>query len=128
MRLSIEERALAWALMTALLSLGVAWLVGKPIHMIAASSGAPDDAAFADIVVSPELADQGHEFFAMSCSQCHGDDAHGDEGPDLHHLAISNARIAATIKSGVKGQMPTFAKKYDDRQIAALVSYLRSLR
>jgi mono/diheme cytochrome c family protein len=64
----------------------------------------------------------------MSCSQCHGDDAHGDEGPDLHNLSISNARIVVTIKKGIKGEMPTFTKKYDDHQIAALVAYLRSLR
>jgi len=81
-----------------------------------------------EIVTTPELVAQGHEIFEMSCSQCHGDDAHGDEGPDLHNLSISNARIAATIKKGIKGEMPTFAKKYDDRQIAALVIYLQSLR
>ena len=43
-------------------------------------------------------------------------------------LRQTNARIAATIKKGVKGEMPTFAKKYDDKQIASLVSYLRTLR
>jgi mono/diheme cytochrome c family protein len=32
------------------------------------------------------------------------------------------------IKKGLKGEMPTFAKKYNDQQIAALVSYLRTLR
>ena len=81
-----------------------------------------------EITTSPGLVDQGHQFFEMSCSQCHGDDARGDEGPDLHNLAISNARIATTIKKGIKGEMPTFAKKYDDHQIVALVSYLRTLR
>ena len=64
----------------------------------------------------------------MSCSYCHGDDAHGDEGRDLHNLTISNARIAATIQKGVKGEMPTFDKKYDDKEIAAIISYLRTLK
>jgi len=59
---------------------------------------------------------------------CHGDDGHGDEGPDLHNLVISDARIAAQIKNGKKGEMPSFAKKYDTRQIAAVVDYVRSLR
>jgi mono/diheme cytochrome c family protein len=77
--------------------------------------------------LSSELASQGHEFFEMSCSQCHGDDARGDEGPDLHNLAISDARIAVTLKKGIKGEMPTFAKKYNRAQIAALVGYLRTL-
>jgi len=128
MKLSVEERALAWALMAALFSLGSAWLVAGPIKMMTALSTEPVDVAPSEIEVSPELAAQGHEFFEMSCSLCHGDDAHGDEGPDLHNLAISNARIVTTIKKGIKGEMPTFAKKYDDHQITALVSYLRSLR
>jgi len=84
--------------------------------------------AQAEIVTSPELAAQGQQFFAMSCSECHGDDAHGDEGPDLHHLAISNARTAQTITGGIKGEMPAFAKKYNNAQIAALASFLRTLR
>jgi mono/diheme cytochrome c family protein len=77
---------------------------------------------------SPQLVSQGTQFYAMSCSHCHADDATGDEGPSLHNLTISDARIAATIRKGVKGEMPAFNRKYDDRQIAALVSYLRSLR
>ncbi len=48
---------------------------------------------------------------------------HGDEGPDLHNLAISNARISSTIKNGIKGEMPTFGKRYNDQQIATLVAY-----
>jgi mono/diheme cytochrome c family protein len=84
--------------------------------------------ASSGIVASPQVLAQGAGFFAQSCADCHGDDAHGDEGPDLHSLAISNARIAAQIKNGTKGEMPSFAKKYDDRQIAALIVYLRSLR
>ena len=128
MKLALEQKALGWALSAALLSLGSAWLLAGPIKMVTASGSAPSDGASVDLAVSPELAAQGHEFFEMSCSQCHGDDAHGDEGPDLHNLSLSNARIATTIKKGIKGEMPTFAKKYDNRQVAALVSYLRSLR
>ena len=132
MQLPLETKALGWAILAALLSLGGAWMLAGSIKtmevpgpaLIAASSAASPS----EIAPTPELAAQGREFFEMSCSHCHGDDATGDEGPNLHHLSISNARIANTIKKGVKGQMPTFAKKYDDAQIAALVSYLRSLR
>ena len=132
MKLPLEMKAFGWAVLVALLALGSAWMAAIPIKMMAGSSAAPTAAsstgAFDEIVTSPELANQGHEFYEMSCSQCHGDDAHGDEGPDLHNLSIGNARIATTIKKGIKGEMPTFAKKYDDRQVAALVSYLRTLR
>ena len=84
--------------------------------------------SLSEMAGSPELAAQGHEFYNMSCAQCHSDDAHGDEGPDLYNLPISNARIAVEIKKGIKGQMPAFSKKYDQHQIAALVGYLRTLR
>lgn len=132
MNLPLEMKALGWAVTVASISLSGALLMGSPIQILLNSSSAaaifdtPNSSS--EIEVSPELADRGHEFFEMSCSHCHGDDAHGDEGPDLHNLTISNARIVTTIKKGVKGQMPNFAKKYDDHQITALVSYLRSLR
>jgi len=132
MKLSLETRALGWALLAVLFSLGGAWLLAGSIKIMDGSNSVlmtrtSPEQSFA-IINSPEIVDQGHQFYEMSCSQCHGDDALGDEGPNLHNLSISNARIAATIKKGIKGEMPTFAKKYDDDQIAALVSYLRSLR
>jgi len=132
MKLPLEIRALGGAVLAALLSLGSAWMAAIPIKTMptfsAVSTFTSSAGVSSEIVISPELAEQGHQFYDMSCSHCHGDDAHGDEGPDLHNLSISNARIAATIKKGIKGEMPTFAKKYDARQISALVAYLRSLR
>ncbi len=132
MNLSLEIKALGWALSAAALSLGSAWLTAISIKAMPSSSTATtatsSAASSSEIVATPELVAEGHQFYAMSCSHCHGDDATGDEGPNLHNLFISNTRIAKTIKNGIKGQMPTFAKKYDDKQVAALVSYLRTLR
>ena len=132
MKLKLESKALGWAALAASVSLSGALLMANPIQILSSSSPvamtSSTPSSSLEVAASPELASQGHEFFEMSCSQCHGDDAHGDEGPDLHNLAISNSRIAATITQGIKGEMPSFAKKYDDRQVAALVSYLRTLR
>ena len=126
MKLSLEQKAVAWALLASALSLAGTWLVAEPIQaMTTREAAAPPPAAMA---VPPELLAQGSEFFGQSCSDCHGDDARGDEGPDLHNLTISNARIAAQIRNGEKGEMPSFAKKYNDQQVAAIVSYLRTLR
>jgi mono/diheme cytochrome c family protein len=122
---TLELRALGWAVAAAALSLLGAWLAALAIKALPDSVMATKSSTA--IVTSPELVAQGQQFFAMSCSHCHADDATGDEGPNLHNLTISNARIAATIRKGVKGEMPTFAKKYDDKSIAALVSYLRTL-
>jgi mono/diheme cytochrome c family protein len=71
---------------------------------------------------------QGHSLFERSCAHCHGDDARGDEGPNLHSLVMSDARIARRIKEGVKGEMPRFGSKFNDADVAALIAYLRTLK
>jgi mono/diheme cytochrome c family protein len=127
MKMSLETKTTVIALAVVLLALGSVWALAASIRML------PGDALGADlpeieVSSAPEVVHEGAQFFATSCTECHGDDAHGDEGPDLHNLAISNARISATIHQGIEGEMPTFAKKYDDKQIGAIVSYLRTLR
>jgi mono/diheme cytochrome c family protein len=78
----------------------------------------------------PELtvdATQGRHLFLMNCAHCHGDDAHGDEGPDLHDLHRSDARIHEVIIAGIKGEMPSFGKKLGDPEVRELIAYLRTL-
>ena len=79
---------------------------------------------------SPELtADvaQGRHLFLTNCAHCHGDDARGDEGPDLHNLHRSDARIHEVITAGIKGEMPSFGKKLGDPDVRQLIAYLRTL-
>jgi len=71
---------------------------------------------------------RGYSLFDHSCAPCHGDDARGDEGPSLYNITKSDARLATIIKAGVKGEMPSFAKKFTDVEIQALIAYLRSLK
>jgi mono/diheme cytochrome c family protein len=71
--------------------------------------------------------EKGHQLFDHSCAHCHGDDARGDEGPDLHGLVKSDARIGSIIKTGIKGEMPAFAKKFNDTDVQDLIAYLRTL-
>lgn len=78
----------------------------------------------------PELtgdAAHGRHLFLMNCAHCHGDDAHGDEGPDLHDLHRSDARIHEVITAGIKGEMPSFGKKLGDPDVQQLITYLRTL-
>jgi mono/diheme cytochrome c family protein len=70
---------------------------------------------------------EGRHLFLMNCAHCHGDDATGDEGPDLHNLHKSDARIHQVITAGIKGEMPSFAKKFDEKDVRALTAYLRTL-
>jgi len=70
----------------------------------------------------------GRALFLKNCAHCHGADASGDEGPDLHGLDATDEWIANRIRTGKKGQMTAFANKLDSASIQALVVYLRTLK
>lgn len=84
-------------------------------------------AAAAPVNLTAE-AEQGKHLFLMNCAHCHADDAHGDEGPDLYDLHKSDARIHDIVTGGIKGEMPSFAKKLNDEDIKAITAFLRTLR
>ena len=69
----------------------------------------------------------GRTLFLRNCAHCHGADAHGDEGPDLHDLGLADERIASRIRKGKAGQMTAFAGKLQPAEITALVAYVQSL-
>lgn len=71
---------------------------------------------------------EGARLFRLNCAHCHGADATGDEGPDLHGLTKSDARIREMIKHGIKGEMPRFEQKLSDADIQALIAFIRSLK
>jgi mono/diheme cytochrome c family protein len=74
------------------------------------------------------LAARGRSFFFQSCAHCHGRDADGGEdAPSLLKLQISGAHMALVIQSGIKDEMPSFAKKYNEQDTAAIVAYLKTL-
>jgi mono/diheme cytochrome c family protein len=74
------------------------------------------------------LVASGRRFFFQSCAQCHGQDADGGEdAPSLLKLQISGAHMALVIRSGIKDEMPSFAKKYNEPDTSAIVAYLKTL-
>jgi cbb3-type cytochrome c oxidase subunit III len=74
-----------------------------------------------------EEAKKGQNLFERNCAHCHGDDARGDEGPDLHGLKKSDARINKIVTQGIKGEMPAFGAKLNDTDVKALIAFLRTL-
>jgi mono/diheme cytochrome c family protein len=76
---------------------------------------------------SPALVSHGHALFLDSCAHCHGADATGDEGPDLHNVQVSDRYISNIITHGIPHEMPSFAKKHDTADITALIAFVRSL-
>ncbi|HEV2331076.1 MAG TPA: cytochrome c [Verrucomicrobiae bacterium] len=70
----------------------------------------------------------GRALFLKNCAHCHGADAHGDDGPDLHDLDWTDKEISDRIRKGKKGQMTSFAGKLKTTEIESIVAYLRTLK
>jgi mono/diheme cytochrome c family protein len=70
----------------------------------------------------------GRKLFLKNCAHCHGADAHGDEGPDLHHLDWTDQQVAERIRKGKAGEMTSFAGRLATSEIDSLVGYVRSLK
>jgi mono/diheme cytochrome c family protein len=83
-------------------------------------------AAQSNLSKDPKVA-AGAKLFALNCAHCHGIDATGDEGPDLHKVTKTDERMKSTILNGVKGEMPAFGKKLTENDAATLVVFVRSL-
>ena len=75
-----------------------------------------------------QTAANGRGLFLKNCAHCHGADARGDEGPDLHRLSKSDDWIVRPIRDGKKDEMTAFGGKLQPAEITALLNYLRGLR
>lgn len=117
--MSIQIKGLLLGLAAALGSLGLVFGLSPAFR--------PKTNGTAAAVLQGEAA-RGDRLFDQSCAHCHGEDARGDEGPDLHGLIKSDVRITKIIKGGIKGEMPSFAKKFNDSDVHALIAYLRTLK
>ena len=126
MKLSLELKGIILGTVSGLAAIGIAFAAGEIVHpKPTAASGATETSV---IPPAGTLANQGYELFLLNCAHCHGPDARGDEGPDLHGVTKSDARIASTIKNGIKGEMPKFGAKLTDTDVQALIAFVRSLK
>ncbi|HXJ57193.1 MAG TPA: c-type cytochrome [Verrucomicrobiae bacterium] len=87
-------------------------------------------ALYAPISNSDQMAGlaAGKQLYLKDCARCHGADAQGDDGPDLHGLDLTDEQIAARIRNGKKGQMTAFAGKLTSEEIRYVIDYLRMLK
>ncbi len=116
----------ALALAAALTALGGAWVLACGVKALA---GGAAQAVPSSAVSEADRVARGQRFYTQSCAHCHGETGDGqgeDGGADLRGLAASNARIANAITRGIKGEMPTFRKRYDPQEVSALVAYVRT--
>jgi mono/diheme cytochrome c family protein len=126
MKLSFQQKATILGIVSGLAAIGMAFAAGEMLqHSSAASAAGGDGLA---IPPASTLEQKGYTLFMQNCAHCHGTDARGDEGPDLHGVAKSDARIASLIKDGKKGEMPKFSTKLNDAEVQSLVAFVRSLK
>ena len=69
----------------------------------------------------------GKPLFLSNCSGCHGANAQGGEGPNLHHLGLSSSFISSTVTKGIQDQMPAFSK-LTPAQLSAVTAYVETLQ
>lgn len=71
---------------------------------------------------------KGKTLFEQNCSTCHGIDAGGEEGPDLHGVpaSLGDPAVANIIKRGIPGTaMPGFFS-LSDADATDIIAFLRS--
>jgi mono/diheme cytochrome c family protein len=126
MKLSLQLKAIILGTVSGLAAIGIAFAAGEMFQRSSAASGASGDALV--IPAAGTLENKGYTLYMMNCAHCHGSDARGDEGPDLHGVTKSDARIASLIKDGKKDEMPKFGAKLTDVEVQALIAFVRSLK
>jgi mono/diheme cytochrome c family protein len=125
MKLSLELKGIILGTVSGLAAVTIALAAGEMIRPKAAGASSATES----LVIPPAGTQerQGYALFMLNCAHCHGNDARGDEGPDLHGVTKSDARITSIIKNGVKGEMPKFGAKLTDNDVQALIVFVRSL-
>ncbi|GBF79181.1 cytochrome cM [Aphanothece sacrum FPU1] len=70
---------------------------------------------------------KGQAIFAINCAGCHGLDADGNVGPNLHHVHQHKSKISLIhqVTSGQTPPMPKFQPS--SQEMADLLNYLENL-
>jgi len=123
-KIALAALATALALVS---SYGLSWGLRRAASKTSRQQPTPEAWFEAAAPSSAALVAQGRTLFLSSCAHCHGADARGDEGPDLHGVEVSDRYISTIITRGIKGEMPSFRKKLGSDEIARLTAYVRSL-
>jgi cytochrome c oxidase subunit 2 len=69
--------------------------------------------------------DLGEQIFAGACAKCHGERGQGLIGPGFSASTVSSVAAVEEIVRNGRGKMPPVGQGWDDRQMDALITYLR---
>jgi mono/diheme cytochrome c family protein len=101
------------------------WLSTASFAQQSTSAGSADPLPQAE--ASPDDI-EGGKMFATTCGFCHQDGGrHAGRGPKLSKSERSDEYIIERIKKGKVGAMPAYGSVFSDRQIIAILAYIRGL-
>ena len=70
---------------------------------------------------------RGHDIFQLNCAVCHGLEADGEVGPNLHEVSARKSRVAL-IEQVISGQTPPMPQfQPSEKDMADLLSFLETL-
>jgi cytochrome c oxidase cbb3-type subunit III len=72
---------------------------------------------------------QGKRLFAQNCSVCHGANAGGGDGPDLHGVParLGDPEVQGIVRRGIAGTAMPGSSTLSEKEAANIVAYLRTL-
>ncbi|HXQ27395.1 MAG TPA: c-type cytochrome [Candidatus Acidoferrales bacterium] len=78
---------------------------------------------------APVDLEQGKRLFAQNCSACHGADAGGGDGPDLHGVParLGDPTVQGIIRRGIAGTAMPGSSTVSEKESANIVAYLRTM-
>ena len=102
-------------------SILLAWALLQGAWGVSEASGSLSQA-------SPDLAES-KRLFEQNCSACHGVDAGGGDGPDLHGVVarLGDAGVEDIIRRGIPGTAMPGSSTLSQKEEANIVAYLRTL-
>ncbi len=109
----------------------IAVLLAGGLLMLVAAAGCSDSvpAESADVPLSAESFTLGKNVYLTRCVGCHGVDGSGIVGPDIRPGKVlekyASAEAMEEVVSDGLGEMPEFASKLREEEIAGVVAYVR---
>lgn len=82
-----------------------------------------------DAVLLAELKVEGETLYTNNCADCHGHDGEGNNGPKFagnDNLSSVSGTVGMILGGFVDHNMPAWAGVFDDREVAAVATYIRT--
>lgn len=87
----------------------------------------PNDPYVQDVLQLTGNPSRGQDLFQLNCATCHGLEADGEVGPDLHDVSERRSR-SALITQVISGQTPPMPQfQPNERDMADLLAFLETL-